>query len=127
MGFFRSSSLELYRRQSETIATQKVKKDVQSNSINFSNVNCARPNSGNTGANTTKVDWGTVKPRGSGWAAPEEHTLPDDDTRAEVEVLLHDLQQLLLAPLGGPIVEDGDGQGVSHSNGVRHLRKQVND
>lgn len=31
------------------------KKDVQSNSINFSNVNCARPNSGNTGANTTKL------------------------------------------------------------------------
>ncbi len=28
----------------------------------------------------------------AGWAAPEEHTLPDDDAWAEVKVLLHDLQ-----------------------------------
>lgn len=54
------------------------------------------------------------------------HFLPDNDTRAEVKVLFHDFQHLLLAPLGGPVVKDRDGQGVGHSNGIGHLGEQTN-
>lgn len=48
-------------------------------------------------------------------------TLPDDDPRPKVKVLLDDVQQLPLALLRCAIVEDGDGQGVGHTDGIGHL------
>lgn len=47
--------------------------------------------------------------------------LPDNDTRPEVEVLVHHLQQLPLSLLGGSVGEDGNGQRFCHTDGVRHL------
>lgn len=46
---------------------------------------------------------------------------PDDDARPQVEIPVNDLQQLLLALVGGAVGEEGNGQWVGHSNGVRHL------
>lgn len=47
--------------------------------------------------------------------------LPDNNTRPEVEVLVHHLQQLPLGLLGGSVGEDGNGQRFCHTNGVGHL------
>lgn len=52
--------------------------------------------------------------------------LPDNDTGSEVEVLLNDIEQFLLTLLGGAIVEDGDGEWVGHSDGIRHLNANRN-
>lgn len=46
---------------------------------------------------------------------------PDDNAGPQVKILVNDLQQLLLALVGGAIGEEGDGQWVGHSNRVRHL------
>lgn len=46
---------------------------------------------------------------------------PDDNARPQVEILVNNLQQLLLALVGGAIGEQGNGQRVGHSNRVRHL------
>lgn len=46
---------------------------------------------------------------------------PDDDAGPQVEILVNDLQQLLLALVGGAIGEQGDGQRLGHSDGVCHL------
>lgn len=51
--------------------------------------------------------------------------LPHDFSRTEVKVLRHDVQQLLLALLGGPIVEDGDGERVGHSDSIRDLKQSA--
>lgn len=48
---------------------------------------------------------------------------PDDDAWPQVKVLVNDLQQLLLALVGGAVGEEGDGQRVGHSNGIRHLAR----
>lgn len=49
--------------------------------------------------------------------------IPHDDSRTEVKVLCHDVQQLLFALLGRPVVEDGHRERMSHSDGVSHLRQ----
>lgn len=54
-------------------------------------------------------------------------TLPDDDPRSEVKVLLDDVQQLPLTLLRGSVVEDGDGQRVGHTNGIGHLGWEKQD
>lgn len=36
----------------------------------------------------------------------QHNTIPHNHSRTEVKVLLHDVQQLPLTPLGGPEVED---------------------
>lgn len=46
---------------------------------------------------------------------------PDDDAGPQVKVPVDDLQQLLLALLGGAVGEQGDGQRVGDADGVRHL------
>lgn len=46
---------------------------------------------------------------------------PDDNAGPQVEILVNNLQQLLLALVGGAIGEQGNGQRVGHSNRVRHL------
>lgn len=47
--------------------------------------------------------------------------LPDNDSRAEVKVLPHDVEQLPFALVGRPVMEDGNGQRMGDSDGVRHL------
>lgn len=49
------------------------------------------------------------------------HTLPDNDSRTEIKVLLHNVKQLSLTLVGGPIVEDRNGEGMGNSNGIGHL------
>lgn len=49
------------------------------------------------------------------------YTLPDNDSRAEIKVPLHNVKQLSLTLVGGPIMEDGDGQRMGNSNCVGHL------
>lgn len=46
----------------------------------------------------------------------------DDHAGAEIEVVLHDLQQLLRRVLGRPVVEDADAGRLSYTNGVGYLR-----
>ena len=46
----------------------------------------------------------------------------DDFARPEVEVLLDDGQQLALTVLAGPVVEDADGDGLSNTDSVGHLK-----
>lgn len=46
---------------------------------------------------------------------------PDDNAGPQVKVLVNDLQQLLLALVGGAVGEQGDGQRVGHSDCIRHL------
>lgn len=53
--------------------------------------------------------------------AADGGTLPDDDPRPEVKVLLDDVQQLPLTLLRRAIVEDGDGQRMGHTDGIGHL------
>lgn len=48
--------------------------------------------------------------------------LPHDFSRTEVEVLRHNVQQLLLALLGGPVVEDGHGERVGHADSIGDLK-----
>lgn len=48
-------------------------------------------------------------------------TLPDDDTWAEVKVLLHYVEQFPLTLFGGAIVKDGNGERMGHANGIGHL------
>lgn len=52
--------------------------------------------------------------------------IPHDNSWTEVKVLHHDVQKLFLALRGGPIVEDGDREGVGNSNGIGNL-KQLSD
>lgn len=49
------------------------------------------------------------------------YTLPDNDSRTEVKVLLYNVKQLPLTLIGGSIVEDRNGEGVGNSNGIGHL------
>lgn len=46
---------------------------------------------------------------------------PDDYAGPQVKVPVDDLQQLLLALLGGAVGEQGDGQRVGDADRVRHL------
>lgn len=46
---------------------------------------------------------------------------PDDYAGPQVKVPVDDLQQLLLALLGGAVGEQGDGQWVGDTDRVRHL------
>lgn len=46
---------------------------------------------------------------------------PDDNAGPQVKILVDDLQQLLLALVGGAVGEQGDGQWVGHADRVRHL------
>lgn len=48
---------------------------------------------------------------------------PDDNAGPQVKILVNDLQQLLLALVGGAVGEQGDGQWVGHANGIRHLQR----
>ena len=48
------------------------------------------------------------------------HSL-DDFAGPEVEVLHDDLEQLSLGVLAGSVVEDCDGDGFSHADGVGNL------
>jgi hypothetical protein len=54
-----------------------------------------------------------------------EIELLDDDTRAEVEVVADDLDQLLRSLLGGAVRIDVDGQGLSNTDGVRELHESA--
>lgn len=49
--------------------------------------------------------------------------LTDNDTRAEIEVLVDDLDELVRALLRGAVSVDVDGEGLSDTNGVRELDK----
>lgn len=49
------------------------------------------------------------------------HRIPHYDSRTKVKVLLHNFQQLLLTPLGGPKVEDGDGEWMGNANSIGYL------
>lgn len=49
--------------------------------------------------------------------------IPHDNSRTEVKVLRHNFQQLLLALLGGPVVEDGDGEWMGDSNSIGYLKQ----
>lgn len=51
------------------------------------------------------------------------HSIPHYNSWTEVKVLVHNVQKLLFSFLGGPIVEDGDREGMGDSNGVGHLQK----
>lgn len=53
------------------------------------------------------------------------YTLPDNDSRAQIKIPLHDVQQLSLTLVGGSIMEDGDGQWVGNTNRVGHLMHKV--
>lgn len=53
------------------------------------------------------------------------YTLPHNDPRAEVKVLPHNVKQLPLALLRGPVVEDRNGEGVGNSNGIGHLIQHI--
>ena len=45
----------------------------------------------------------------------------DDAAGSQVEVLLDNLHELLLAPGAGAVVKHGDRQGLGHANGVGNL------
>lgn len=49
--------------------------------------------------------------------------IPHDNPWAEIKVLHDDVQQLLLALLGGSIVEYGHRQWMGDSNSVGHLKQ----
>lgn len=51
------------------------------------------------------------------------HAIPHDNSWTEVKVFLHNVQQLPLALLGGPIVEDGDREGMGNSNSIGYLKQ----
>lgn len=51
--------------------------------------------------------------------------LLDNDPRPEVKVVVDDLQQFILLPGRGSIVEHRDGQRVSHTDGIRNLGQQI--
>lgn len=53
------------------------------------------------------------------------YTLPDNDSRAQIKIPLHNVQQLSLTFVGGSIMEDGDGQWVGNTNSVGHLMHKV--
>lgn len=50
-----------------------------------------------------------------------EVELLDDDSRLKVEVVADDLDELLVALLGGSVGVDKDGEGLSDTDGVREL------
>lgn len=50
-----------------------------------------------------------------------DYTLPDNDSRTEIKVPLHNVKKFLFSLLRGPIVEDGNGEGMGNSNGIGHL------
>jgi len=45
----------------------------------------------------------------------------DNPAGSQVEVLAHDLSQLLVALRTGPVVHDGDGQRLGYADSIRHL------
>uniref|UniRef100_A0A182IV73 Uncharacterized protein n=1 Tax=Anopheles atroparvus TaxID=41427 RepID=A0A182IV73_ANOAO len=47
----------------------------------------------------------------------------DDSARAKIEIVRHDLQQLLLTVLRSAVIEYCDGQRFSQADGVRHLHQ----
>lgn len=46
-----------------------------------------------------------------------------DDSRPQVKVLLHDLQQLVLVPGRRAVVEHGDGERVAHADSIGDLKE----
>lgn len=48
-------------------------------------------------------------------------TLPDNNSWTKVKVLPHNIKQLSLALLGGPVVEDRNGEGMGNSDGIGYL------
>lgn len=62
---------------------------------------------------------------GGGLRTAAAALVPDDDARPEIEVLVHHIQQLPLCLLGGSVGEDGDGQRLSHANGVGDLPEET--
>lgn len=53
----------------------------------------------------------------------KHHIIPHDNSWTEVKVLPHNVQQLLLALLGGSIRKDGDRYGMGNTNSVGYLKK----
>ena len=50
-----------------------------------------------------------------------EECSPDNNTWSKVKVLVNDLEKLFLCLLGGTVGEQGNGEGVGHSDGVGYL------
>ena len=48
----------------------------------------------------------------------------DDAAGPEVEILLDNLHELLLAPGAGAVVKHGDRQGLGHADGIRNLKSR---
>lgn len=51
------------------------------------------------------------------------HRIPHNNSWTEVKVVIYDFQQLLLALLGRPIVEDGDSEWMGDSNSIGNLKQ----
>ena len=51
--------------------------------------------------------------------------LLDNLARSQVEVILNDFHQLLGRLVGGAVVEDGDRDGLSDTDGIRNLKQKV--
>lgn len=47
-----------------------------------------------------------------------------DDSRPQVKVLLHDLQQLVLVPVRRAVVKHGDGERVAHTDSIGDLKQK---
>lgn len=53
----------------------------------------------------------------------KHHIIPHNNSWTEVKVLLHDVQQLPLALLGGSIRKDGDRDGMGNTDSVGYLKE----
>lgn len=49
------------------------------------------------------------------------YALPDNDSRTEIKVPLHNVKQLSLTLVRGPVVEDGNGEGMGNSDSIGNL------
>ena len=49
----------------------------------------------------------------------------DDAAGPEVEILLDNLHELLLALGAGAVVKHGDRQGLGHADGIRNLNHEI--